>query len=703
MGPVASTAVPTRPDVVPVLDATDSDVVLRLAVDGRLLCASSSARTLLGWDLEACAEHGLKRALTEPAERAVLHQLLSEVRSTGAARRTVQLPSRVGPLWLDVAAKLLPGEGDRDGSDDHHILISARDVSHDQAAALHLSASELQWRVAFEHSPIGGARLDQDGAIRVVNASLCQMLGWGEQELTRMDVTDVVVGPGGAPWGEWWNAVLAAGGESMTTDRMLATAHGEQVWGRLTAAAVSAPERVILQLENTTGRREAELELANRALHDGLTGAPNRFLTRQWLASALDDNPDSQVGVLYCDLDRFKLVNDSLGHAAGDDLLLQVADRLRGPLRPEDLLGRVGGDEFVLVFEGIRTSAELAEIAHHLSVALDAPFSLGPHQHAVTISIGGSLGSHPDTADDVLMRADMALLRAKRSGRARYIAFDGEHDHVATRADLQLESDLRVSLDADELRAHYQPIVALDDLSVAGHEALVRWQHPLRGLLPPTKFLDMAESSGLIRPLGWWMLSRACLDAAAGRGPLEAPRWVAVNASPSQLARPGVADDVTAALVHSGLPPERLHLEITETALISATATLRRELEQLSELGVHIALDDFGTGYSSLSLLRQFPVDVVKIDRSFIEPMLEDRSAFAIVKAVLVMCHDMGLSTVAEGIETHEQLHLLQELGCSHGQGFLLGRPAPLLRTAGDPPATPTLAGLPSPQLGAKG
>ena len=658
----------------PRLMATDADLVLLVAPGGELLAAGDRVAEVLGWDLLLCAGEGVCLAVADAGERAALRQLLGEVLATGSARRTLQVQGAAGPLWLDIAAKQLTEEPGQP------LHVVARDVSDDLAAAHQLAASELQWRLAFEHSPIGGALLDAAGDVLVVNQALCRMLGRREHELTRTDVHSLVVTRGGVPWQSWWDGVLHDPASTVTTDRMLRPADGSQTWGRLTAAAVpgAEPARVMLQIEDVTGRREAELELASQALHDGLTGAPNRFLTRQWLASALEDHPGGQVGVLYCDIDRFKVVNDSLGHGAGDSLLVQVAGRLRSALRPEDLIGRVGGDEFVIVVEAVGSAAELAEVAARLAASLDEPLELAGHRHTVSLSLGGTVGAHPDTADDVLVRADMALLRAKRLGRARYVAFDPGADRVTTREDLELEDDLRMSLASDELRAFYQPIVDLRSTSVVGHEALVRWEHPTRGLLPPERFLDLAESSGLIRPLGWWMLSQACHDAAQGKGGLASTGWVAVNASPSQLARPGVADDVTRALVESGLPPERLHLEITETALITASATLGDELRRLSEVGVRIALDDFGTGYSSLSLLREFPVDLVKIDRSFVEPVTSDRSALAIVKAVVSMCRDLGLPTVAEGIETPQQHDLLRELGCSHGQGFLFGRPVPL-------------------------
>ncbi len=657
------------------LVATDGDFVMTVSPQGRLLAASESVQTVLGWDLVECAQAGVCAAVVDEAQQAALRHLLAQVMSTGGARSTVQLNAANGRIWIDVAAKRLTAEP---GSPIH---VSARDVSDDLAAARELAASEQQWRVAFEHSPIGGAMLSPSGAILVVNKALARMLGWRLHELTHMEIGQIVDVHGGLPWDDWWESLLAGKTEAPTTDRTLVTSDGERLWSRLTGAMVSSrtgDPRVILQFEDVTSRRQAELELANRALHDGLTGAPNRFLTHQWLGSALEDQPGCRVGVLYCDLDRFKIVNDSLGHAAGDSLLTQAADRLRSVLRPEDLLGRVGGDEFVVIVEGVRTTAELADVASRMAEALDEPFELGGHCHAVTLSVGGSVGAHPDTADEVLMRADMALLRAKRLGRARYVAFDAAHDRVTTREDLQLEDDLRMSFGSEQLRAYYQPIVDLGDLEVDGHEALVRWEHPTHGLLPPDRFLELAESSGLIRSLGSWMLAQACRDAARDAAGLAPGGWVAVNVSPSQLARSGFADTVIGMLETTGLCPARLHLEVTETALIAASATLSDELEQLSRLGVRIGLDDFGTGYSSLSLLQKFPVHMVKIDRSFVQPVLSDRSARAIVKAVLSMCQDMGLPTVAEGIEAEDQLDLLRELGCSHGQGYLFGRPIPL-------------------------
>jgi diguanylate cyclase (GGDEF)-like protein/PAS domain S-box-containing protein len=662
---------------------TDADLVAVLDQSGRVHRISPTVGAILGVDHEQAVGGSLCSLLSE-SDTATVRALGAQLRRTGRVRSVVQVHRCDGAaIWFDVAAQRLDGgtgltNGDRPAGEG--IFVCARDVTDDVLASLRLAESEQRWRLAFEHSPIGAAVVSREGDILLANESLGQMLGYRVEALTRMSLRDITFRDDREADAEKYRELISGGVGSYTVEKRHIGVDGRLVWGQVTAAAVpdlsGEVHGVIVQIQDITQRREAELELANRALHDPLTGLPNRFLVQQWLASALDEHLGRDVGVLYCDLDRFKVVNDSLGHAAGDELLVQAAGRLRSALRPDDLVGRVGGDEFVVVCERLTGPTELMQVAGRLAGAFDTPIRIDGHSHTITVSTGGALGRAPDTAETLLMRADMALLRAKRLGRARHEMFDPGVDHIATRQDLELEEQLRASIGAGELRAYYQPIVHLRDRTVAGHEALLRWAHPERGLLVPDGFLQMAETTGLIRSLGWWVLGRACRDTAAGIGGLGSEgSWISVNASPSQLTRLDVFGTVQEVLAQTGLPPQQLHIEVTETALMQAGDAVAKELGRLRDIGVGVVLDDFGTGFSSLSLLRDFPVSMVKIDKSFVAPLVEDASAFAIVRAVLSMGRDLGLPVVAEGVESEEQAGLLAELGCSHAQGFLFGTP----------------------------
>ena len=663
---------------------TDADLILVTTPEG--VCRDASAT--VEWMLGVPADQVVGRPLTSVVtalDVPTVQAMLDRVRRAGSARTTMRLHHRNGAqIWLDVSAKMLD-----DGDSEPVVLVAGRDVTDDVVALQHLAESEQRWRLAFEHSPIGAALVSADGEILLANASLGAMLGRRVEALVMMSLREVTH-PDDVALDETKLADLLAGVvESYTVEKRFVTTDGTSLWGQMTAAAVpdlnGYVRGLIVQVQDVTQRRDAELELANRALHDPLTGLANRFLVQQWLSSALLEHLGRDVGVLYCDLDRFKVVNDSLGHTAGDDVLVEAAARLCAAVRPEDLVGRVGGDEFVVVCERLAGPDDLMKLAARLCDALDEPIVIGEHSHTVTLSIGAAHGRGPDTADDLLMRADMALLRAKRMGRARVESFDATVDRIATRDDLELEEQLRASIGTGELRAFYQPILTLADRKIAGHEALLRWEHPQQGLLAPARFLDIAENTGLIRSLGWWVLGQACRDAAVELGGVGGSgSWVAVNASPTQLTRSDVYDVVMQTLERTQLPPDKLHLEITETALMQASPSLVGELRQLREAGVGVVLDDFGTGFSSLSLLRDFPVSMVKIDKSFIAPLLDDSGALAIVRAVLSMCRDIGIPVVAEGVESEAQADLLAELGCSHVQGFLFGRPRSVAVQAGD-------------------
>ncbi len=679
---------------------TDADLLAVLTRTGRILSVSATVASLLGVPVDEALATTLWAALP-PTDVATVRAVARRLAITRELRTTLRLHHRNGSrVWLDVAAKCLETP---DG--DPVVFVSAREVTHDVVAHQQLVESEQRWRLAFDHSPIGAALVDRSGEILLANSSLGRILGFRPDELTQRALSDIAHADDAELDAARWSELLAGTLPSYAVEKRFLTSDGRLLWGQLTVAAVRSeegpPQEAIVQLQDISSHREAQLELANRALHDPLTRLPNRFLVRQWLTSALEEHLGRGVGVLYCDLDRFKFVNDSLGHAAGDDLLVEVAARLRDALRPEDLVGRVGGDEFVVVCERMSGIDDLVQVAARMAAALDEPVSVGGHLHTVTISVGAALGGAEDSSDELLMRADMALLRAKRLGRARAEVFDPALDRIATRGDLELEEQLRASIGTGQLRAFYQPIVRLADDAVAGHESLLRWKHGDRGMLEPEGFLQLAESSGLIRAMDWWILTHACRDTVRRLGSLGVDdSWVSVNASASQLGRPGFAGMVRQALEETGLPAQRLHVEITETALLHASDAVVAELVQLRRMGVGVALDDFGTGYSSLSLLRDLPVSMVKIDRSFVSPNRGGESARAIVRAVASMCRDLGLPTVAEGVETVEQAEQVAALGCTHAQGYLFGHPSALptwegSRLAGYRPAdSPSVAEL---------
>jgi len=419
--------------------------------------------------------------------------------------------------------------------------------------------------------------------------------------------------------------------------------------------------------------------MLHQALHDPLTRLPNRDLFTDRLTKALARARRSGrlVAVLFVDLDRFKVVNDSLGHRAGDELLLETAARLDGFLRAQDTVARFGGDEFTLLVEDLESTEAALALADRLVEAVACPVRLGARTVPLGLSVGLAVGSGGEDADALLRDADAAMYRAKERGRGRVELFDQElRAEVLHR--LEVEHELRLAGDRDELRVHYQPKVRLDTERIIGVEALVRWQHPTRGLLAPGAFIPVAEDTGLIVPVGRWVLREACRQAAAWRAAGADPELtVSVNLSRRQLAEPDLVADVAAALADSGLAAGPLILEITETTVMSDLERSVAILNELRSLGVKLAIDDFGVGFSSLSQLTDLPpVDVLKIDKSFIDHVLADDHR-AIVVAILSLANTLGLTAVAEGVEEPGQAAELTALGCELGQGYLFARPQP--------------------------
>ena len=440
--------------------------------------------------------------------------------------------------------------------------------------------------------------------------------------------------------------------------------------------ALDGREATAIAIRDLTARRASEAALHRLAHYDALTGLANRVLldTRMHQAFEEPHRPVRFGAVLCLDLDRFKPVNDLLGHAMGDKLLIAVSLRLGALLRQSDTLARVGGDEFTILMPDAGDIAACRSLASRIVQGMLEPFRLDDQQVVVGVSIGIALYPQDgDTAEELLRCADIALYRSKEEGRGTYRLFEARMD-----AELQhrraLERDLRAAIDQKDLELHYQPLVNGGTGQVEGYEALLRWHHPTRGLVSPATFIPIAEESGLILPLGQWVLETACAAAAAW----DVPRRVAVNLSPAQFKQTDLIERIMGALDQTGLSADRLEIEVTEGVLINKPERAIVLLSSLRSSGVRVSLDDFGTGYSSLSYLRQFPLDKIKIDRSFISDLGIDEKSTSIVRAVITLAHSLGLSVTAEGVETREQLDLLRLQLCDQVQGYLLGRPGPL-------------------------
>lgn len=427
-----------------------------------------------------------------------------------------------------------------------------------------------------------------------------------------------------------------------------------------------------------TERSQAEEKLRHHALHDTLTNLPNRVEFMNHLSQAVeraDGNDYARFAVLFLDLDRFKVINDSLGHAIGDKLLIAIAERLKSCVRPGDVVARLGGDEFTILLNRSGDINEVAGVAERLQAKISAPFQIDNYEVFTTASIGIIMSGNTKRAPENFLRdADAAMYRAKESGKARYEIFDREM-HVRNMNLLQIETDLRHAVERDEFEVLYQPIVSLETGSIREFEALIRWRHPKHGLVGPDEFVHVAEETGLIIPIGKWILEESCRQIVRWQKNFEFPLSISVNLSAKQLMHPALTDQVAAILKETSLNPRQVKLEVTETNVMEHSERSLTVLNDLDALGISLSTDDFGTGYSSLSYLQRFPFDRLKIDRSFIDKMDQDEKSIAIVKTILMLGENLGIEVVAEGIETEQQLGTLRELGCRLGQGYLFSRP----------------------------
>jgi len=438
---------------------------------------------------------------------------------------------------------------------------------------------------------------------------------------------------------------------------------------------------IVVTARDITERKMLEMQLTHQAFHDALTNLPNRalFMDRLQHALARAARQHQVVAVLFLDLDRFKIINDSLGHDVGDQLLQAVSARLRACVRPADTVARLGGDEFTLLLEDVDHVNVAVEAAERIAAVLAEPFTLGTHDVCVSTSVGIALSATAASTPDALLRcADMAMYEAKHSGKARYAVFEANLN-TRTWQRLQMEIDLRRAITNNELRVYYQPLVHLETGRIVEVEALVRWQHPERGVIAPQEFIPLAEETGLILPLGQWVLDEAC--AQMGRWQAQhsgaKPLMLSVNLSVRQFQHAGLVDDIVTTLERTGFDPHLLKLEITESVAMADVASTTTTLHALKHLGIQLAVDDFGTGYSAMSYLRHFPVDTLKIDQTFIRGLSNQAADLGIVQAVIAFAKTLKLDVTAEGIETVEQLNHLRALRCERGQGYYFAKPLP--------------------------
>jgi diguanylate cyclase (GGDEF)-like protein len=475
----------------------------------------------------------------------------------------------------------------------------------------------------------------------------------------------------------WWSTF----GVVADTELRATNFDGSDRWFGIRAANLSNDPVVggmVINMRDITDRKRAEEELSHNVFHDSLTGLANRALFHDRLEHALERTSRSgwEVAVVYLDLDGFKTINDSRGHEAGDQVLREMAARLLGIIRSIDTLSRLGGDEFaILVEESARALDEAQAVAERVLELLTDPFVVHNHQVVLSASIGIAIGDVASDASGMMRDADLAMYKAKTSGRARWAVYEPSLS-VAALQRLELESDLRRALQRNQFRILYQPIVQLKSNRVAGFEALLRWDHPRLGVVGPNTFIPIAENNGTIVEIGQWVLEGACRTAAEWRrAHPDLEQSMAVNLSGRQLATSEIVGQVAKALAQSGLPASSLVLEITEGVLVQDADIAAQRLEQLRSLGVRLAIDDFGTGYSSLSYLRQFPIDILKIDRSFTQTIADQSPMPAIVRGLLDLAKTLGLETVAEGIEFEAQQGSLRDANCDFGQGLLFAGP----------------------------
>jgi len=648
--------------------------------DGTFEDANPAALALFGVRQEELGTANASEFYADPADRVAFQEAI-EWAGGSVEQYPVRMKSRSGRLMDCLLTTTV--RRDAEGAIVAYQGI-VEDVTDRLSAERALAERERLFRSLIEHASETITVVQADGTITYESPSLRRVLGYEPEELIGRNVFELVHQRDRARAMDQLDLLLRR--PAQTARLEVDYLHRDGTWRTLEAVgrnllADPAVAGIVINARDVTDRKRAEAQLLHDAFHDRLTQLPNRALFLDRLNHRLtvaQRGESDPFAVLFLDVDRFKVVNDSLGHSVGDQLLVALARRLRSTLRPGDTVARLGGDEFTLLLDGADV-AEARLVADRIHEALQRPFDVGGHDVYVTASIGiASSQTRYRAAEDMLRDADLAMYRAKDQGRARHETFD-EALHLAALTRLQIETDLRRALERVEFEVFYQPIVSLEDRRLLGFEALLRWWHPARGLLLPGAFLPLAEDTGLVVPMGLWVLQDVCRQMKEWQNTLGDPLLVPlrVNVSALQLARPDFVDEVAGALKDHDVPVALLNLELTESAMMQQAESTVATLTRLKELGVGLAIDDFGTGYSSLAYLHRFPTDSVKIDRSFVHRLADGATELGIIRTILSLASDLGMSVVAEGIETEAQAVALREAGCPAGQGYLYARPFP--------------------------